>query len=137
MNQERSYLQRIHEAYPDLMVKTARLHTRDGQFSDILFVDEELIFRFPRSPHVAKAMAFEMAILSRLQRHMSLPIPNPVYHRADPQTGDLIFKRIIHAADRTRRPAPGADAASRPLLPEHVRAAAGSGRAARQRSRVI
>lgn len=91
MNQERAYLQRIHEAYPHLVVKTARLHTRDGQFSDILFVDEELIFRFPRSPHVAKEMAFEMAILSRLQRHMSLPIPNPVYHRADLQTGDLIF----------------------------------------------
>jgi aminoglycoside 2''-phosphotransferase len=84
-------LQRVTAAYPDLPIATARLHTAEGQFNDILIVNEALVFRFPRSPHVAATLAAETALLARLQGHLPLPIPNPIYHARDPQTGALHF----------------------------------------------
>ncbi|MFL5807273.1 MAG: phosphotransferase family protein [Roseiflexaceae bacterium] len=84
-------LQRITAAYPHLSIATARLHTAEGQFNDILIVNEALIFRFPRSPHVAATLAAETALLTGLQGHLPLPIPNPIYQARDPQTGALQF----------------------------------------------
>ncbi len=63
----------------------ACLHTAERQFNDILIVNESLIFRFPRSPHVAVTLAAEAALLTQLQERLPLPIPQPNYHmRARP-----------------------------------------------------
>ena len=85
------YRGQIAAAYPDLRVDSARLHTREGQFNDILIVDESLIFRFPRSPHVAATLAAEADLLLRLQGRLPLPVPNPTYRGFDPRTGALQF----------------------------------------------
>jgi aminoglycoside 2''-phosphotransferase len=77
--------------YPDLPITSVRLHTTEGQFNDILVVNEELIFRFPRSPHVAATLAVETELLARLQGHLPLPIPNPIFQAREPQTGGLLF----------------------------------------------
>jgi aminoglycoside 2''-phosphotransferase len=86
-----AYVQRVTAAYPELSIATARLHTAAGQFNDILIVNEALIFRFPRSPHIAATLAAETTLLTRLQGRLPLPIPNPIYHARDPQTGALQF----------------------------------------------
>jgi aminoglycoside 2''-phosphotransferase len=78
-------------SYPDLPIAGVRLHTAEGQFNDILVVNEELIFRFPRSPHVAATLAAETELLVRLQGHVPLAIPFPIYQARDPQTGALRF----------------------------------------------
>jgi len=88
---QQQLLQHITAAYPHLPIATARLHTAEGQFNDILIVNEALIFRFPRSPHVATTLAAETTLLARLQGRLPLPIPNPIYRAHDPQTGALQF----------------------------------------------
>lgn len=73
------YLQSIKEAYPNLDIYSARLHTMEGQFNDILFVNDNLIFRFPRYEESIIDFLKEIKILQKLQGHLSLPIPNPIY----------------------------------------------------------
>jgi aminoglycoside 2''-phosphotransferase len=85
------YRHRLTATYPDLPITSVRLHTAEGQFNDILVVNEELIFRFPRSPHVAATLAAETGLLMRIQGYLPLPIPNPIYQADDPQTGALLF----------------------------------------------
>ena len=77
MDKQEVYLQRIRTIKPELEVRTVR--TTSGQFNDIITVNDELIFRFPRSLHEANLLAYEVAILSKLQHKTTLPIPNPIY----------------------------------------------------------
>jgi aminoglycoside 2''-phosphotransferase len=74
-----SCLETLHAAYPDLEILTARLHTSGGQFSDILFVNENLIFRFPRYAEGIPGFLRETELLTKLQGQLPLPIPNPLY----------------------------------------------------------
>ncbi len=78
------YTRLIEAAYPEIEMRSARLHNQDGQFSDVVVVNEALIFRFPRSEHVAASMQREVAILAQLQGRTTLPIPNPVYTSETP-----------------------------------------------------
>src|SRR4029453_5235442 len=68
-----------------------RVPSAEGDFNDILIVNEELIFRFPRSPHVAATLAAETDLLVQLQGRLPIPIPNPIYQAHDSQTGGLRF----------------------------------------------
>lgn len=89
MNPINPHLEPIRKAYPDLQISSARLHTKEGQFSDIVIVNESLIFRFPRTPDVAIDMAYEVALLKKLQGRLPLPIPNPIY--AHFEADNLVF----------------------------------------------
>jgi aminoglycoside 2''-phosphotransferase len=73
------YCTLIQMAYPEIEIRTARLHNHDGQFSIVAVINDALIFRFPRSEQVAETMKREVAILAQLQGRLPLPIPNPVY----------------------------------------------------------
>ena len=75
-------LNTIKEIYPDLEINSARLHTSEGQFNDILFVNDDLIFRFPRYEGNIQNFLREIELLQKLQGHVSLPIPNPIFVNA-------------------------------------------------------
>lgn len=79
MDKEALYLQTIRETCPELGIHSARLHTSDGQFNDVLFINDDLIFRFPRYEESIDGFLREIEILQRLQGHLSLPIPEPIY----------------------------------------------------------
>ena len=79
MDKEALYLQAIREAYPGLDIHAARLHTGEGQFNDIIFVNDDLIFRFPRYEESINGFLREIEILQKLQGYVHLPIPDPVY----------------------------------------------------------
>ncbi|MBK8798889.1 MAG: aminoglycoside phosphotransferase family protein [Anaerolineales bacterium] len=80
-----TYLDSIREAYPQLAIKSARLHDfTEGQFNSILFVKEAgatetIVFRFPRVESALKDLPDEVHLLSGLQGHTTLPIPNPIF----------------------------------------------------------
>src|SRR5262245_30014360 len=86
-----TYRHLLTATYPDLAIASVRLHTAEGQFNDILIVNEELIFRFPRSPHVSATLAAETDLLVQLQGHLPIPIPDPIYQAHDSQTSGLRF----------------------------------------------
>ncbi len=85
------YLERVRTAYPDVALETTDVRTAGGQFNDILTINGELIFRFPRTRDAAKTLATEVAILSGLQGWLPLPVPDPTYVGTDPHTGELLF----------------------------------------------
>ncbi len=85
------YLERVRTAYPELVLETANIRTAGGQFNDILNINGELIFRFPRTPDAAKTLATEVAILRGIQARLPLPVPAPTYVGTDPHTGELLF----------------------------------------------
>ncbi len=54
-----AYLQAIQAAYPDLSIHNSCLHNKDGQYNDILIVNDEIIFRFPRYPEGVQSIQNE------------------------------------------------------------------------------
>jgi aminoglycoside 2''-phosphotransferase len=62
---------------PDLEVLTVQ---RDnGQFNDVLIVNDAWVFRFPKSPAALASLPFEVAVLRALAGRLPLAIPEPRY----------------------------------------------------------
>lgn len=74
MNQRDFYLKAIHDKYPDFAVNSV-LSNEQGQNNDILIINDEFIFRFPRYTDGIKQLEIEVAILSGIQGYITLPVP--------------------------------------------------------------
>jgi aminoglycoside 2''-phosphotransferase len=83
MDKRAIFLPIIQETYPDLAIRSARFHNSEGQFSEVLIINEDTIFRFPRYPDGIESILGEVHILSRIQGCTTLPIPNPIYTSRD------------------------------------------------------
>lgn len=81
----------IHNAYPELHIHSVRLLTNSGQFSKVMIINDSLVFRFPRSTYVAQTMIREVSILRAIKKHVTLPIPDPIYVHTDPQSNTVLF----------------------------------------------
>jgi len=77
-------LEVIRRAYPELKVHSYTFDRR-GQNNDILIVNGDLVFRFPRTARAARQLRVETAILSRLQGRTTLQVPNPIYLSLGPE----------------------------------------------------
>ena len=78
MKNQDAYLQSIHEAYPDLDVASAEFNAQ-GQNSDVVVVNGEFIFRFPKYAHVLERLKTETAILRGIQGYVTLAVPAPIF----------------------------------------------------------
>jgi aminoglycoside 2''-phosphotransferase len=79
MNKQDVLLQSIRSAYPDLRIASVEFNG-DGQNNDVLVVNGELIFRFPKYAGALKRLRIETAILTGIQGHVfSLPVPAPMF----------------------------------------------------------
>ncbi|NIV40423.1 MAG: phosphotransferase, partial [Anaerolineae bacterium] len=85
VNQD-AYLQSIRAACPDLDVVSARLNTQ-GQNSDVVVVNGEWIYRFPKYPHVLENLRTETAILEGVRGRLPLRVPDPVYLNLEQPVG--------------------------------------------------
>jgi aminoglycoside 2''-phosphotransferase len=83
-NTTSGYLQVIREAYPTFIIHSFSLNEQ-GQFNDILILNDEFIFRFPRYPPGIQALQVEAAILRSVKSQVSLPVPDPEFLHIDPQ----------------------------------------------------
>ncbi len=72
----------IQAAYPELDVTSVELNL-DGQYNTVLLVNDELIFRFPRFAAGLEQLQLETKILTAVQPHISLQIPNPIFVHLD------------------------------------------------------
>ncbi len=82
MDKLSAYIQAIRDVYPDLGIKTTQFN-QDGQFNNVLIINDESIFRFPKTEREATKLITEVALLRSLQNRVTLPIPNPVYRSAE------------------------------------------------------
>jgi len=79
MDDPTSSLQVIRRAYPELAINSVEPHNHEGQFNNLLIINDELIFRFPRYVDGVASILKEIRVLSRIQGCTTLPIPNPIY----------------------------------------------------------
>ncbi len=82
-----AYLERIRRAHPEIEIHSATLDDAAGQFNDLVLVNGELVFRFPKTPETEHSLEREAALLRALQGRLPLPVPNPIYTSTDPRTG--------------------------------------------------
>lgn len=73
-----SYVDLIQKVYPDFVVHVCE-SSEGGQFNDVLIVNREYVFRFPRYTTWAKLLACETGLLKSLQGMLPLDIPNPQF----------------------------------------------------------
>jgi aminoglycoside 2''-phosphotransferase len=73
-----AYLEAIRRSFPDVQPESIALN-RSGQNSDVLIVDGQLVFRFPRYAHVIDELVTEVGVLRALQGRLPLDIPDPTY----------------------------------------------------------
>ncbi len=86
MDKQALYLQRIREIAPALEIHTVSAKAGGGQFNAIVIVNDEMIFRFPKSQYAVSTMRKEVALLRELQHKTTLPVPDPIYVSVDSQS---------------------------------------------------
>lgn len=91
MDKRAAYLEAISGRYPGLEVRAARLHNAEGQYNDILVVNEEIIFRFPKYAEGIQSLQKEVRILNHIRGRTTLPVPNPVYTSGDERRPGKVF----------------------------------------------
>jgi aminoglycoside 2''-phosphotransferase len=79
MNTTSFYAKQIKKRYPDLEIEAIVLN-QEGQYNDVLVINNALVFRFAKVPVAAKTLRQEVVILQNLQDRISLTIPNPIYY---------------------------------------------------------
>ena len=86
MKSQDAYLQSIRAACPELDVVSAEFNAQ-GQNSDVVLVNGELIFRFPKYPHVLENLKTETAILEGVRGRLPLAVPDPIYANLEKAVG--------------------------------------------------
>lgn len=86
MKNQDAYLQSIQNAYPDLKVASAEFNAQ-GQNSDVVVINRELIFRFPKYAHVLENLKTETAILEGVRGRLPLHVPDPIYANLEEAVG--------------------------------------------------
>src|SRR5215469_4559729 len=90
MDKQIQYIQVIHDVYPDFKIETVQINEH-GQFNDILLINDETIFRFPKTLREAAKLETETAVLRSLHNRVTLPISFPVYQSKEGASIGQIF----------------------------------------------
>jgi aminoglycoside 2''-phosphotransferase len=95
MNRQEACLQSIRKAFPDLGISSIGFNDQ-GQNSDVVIVNQEFIFRFPKYPHVLEKLETETAILNGIQGHVTLAVPVPMFVNLQKTVGEaFVGYRLI------------------------------------------
>ncbi|MCI0397017.1 MAG: phosphotransferase [Chloroflexi bacterium] len=72
-------------------IQSTTLLNKEGQYNDVLVVNDNVIFRFPRYAEGVEALRREVHILRRIQGYITLPVPNPTFTAVDEKTIGQVF----------------------------------------------
>jgi aminoglycoside 2''-phosphotransferase len=90
MSKLESYESRIREIAPEIKIENLSLNC-EGLMNDIVIVNDEMVFRFPKHEYGFKHLKDEAKILHLLRNHISLEIPLLLY-----ESQDALAYRFIH-----------------------------------------
>ncbi|GHO85280.1 phosphotransferase family protein [Dictyobacter formicarum] len=79
------YLRHICRSYPELSVDNMKF-VQHGQNNDVLIVNDEFIFRFPKYRAGLRQLEIEVALLRFLRNIIMLPIPQILFDNLSAQT---------------------------------------------------
>jgi aminoglycoside 2''-phosphotransferase len=84
------FVQRINECYPTLPVDEVYFND-SGENNDVLIINNDIIFRFPRHAEGIQNLLTEATLLTELQGRLPLDIPNPLYRAFEPSEPGQAF----------------------------------------------
>ncbi|MDP7977886.1 phosphotransferase family protein [Bacillus sp. WLY-B-L8] len=90
MVRENEYVQYLEKVYPNLDVQTAYVNDI-GQNNDVLIVNENIVFRFPKYEEGIAKLIAETKLLEKIQNYVSLSIPCPSYQHFQPMEPGKVF----------------------------------------------
>jgi aminoglycoside 2''-phosphotransferase len=76
------YTQTIKLHYPEIKVISA-LVNQDGQYNDVVILNDSLVFRFAKVPDAIKTLQYEVIVQKSLQGKLPLQIPDPIYAQVE------------------------------------------------------
>jgi aminoglycoside 2''-phosphotransferase len=114
------YIRAINRRFPKLVVRTADLN-EEGQFNDVLIVNDTLVFRFARVFDAMEGLEFEAELLHNLQGRLPLPVPNPIYTHFDDEMAFMGY-RMIPGEPLRRHVLSGSSQSQRALLARQLAA---------------
>jgi aminoglycoside 2''-phosphotransferase len=89
MNVTETHLERIRACFPTLKLDAVRRNP-DGLANDVVIVNDELVFRFPKDEQARAALVREAKVLDLVRRYVSTPVP--YFER---QEDDFVMYRLI------------------------------------------
>jgi aminoglycoside 2''-phosphotransferase len=89
MNEIESYESRIRAVAPEIKIDNMTLN-REGLMNDILIVNGDVVFRFPKHEYSFKHLKTEASLLRLLRNYITLEIPQPLY-----ESDDVLAYRFI------------------------------------------
>ena len=111
MDLQIQYQKSIQTAIPDLDIRDARLVSGQNQFNDVLIVNDQTVFRFPRTEDGVGQLIREFALLRVLKNRLPIPIPDPVYeHLEDAGAGEAFMAYPLLPGEPFSRKTFGSDA---------------------------
>src|SRR5437762_13742065 len=85
-----AYEKRIHEIAPEVVITSVQLNC-EGLLNDVVIVNDEIVFRFPKHDYAFKHLKDEARILRLLRNYITLETPSPLYEGAH-----FLAYRLIH-----------------------------------------
>ncbi|HDR8174187.1 TPA: hypothetical protein QC096_005510 [Bacillus thuringiensis] len=76
MRKENEYVSYLQRVCPELQIRSAYIN-EIGQNNDVLIVNDDIVFRFPKYEKGIEKLRLETKLLERLQSFITLPIPYP------------------------------------------------------------
>ena len=83
------YLSQIRTAAHNLLFE--KVEEQNGQFNDVVIVNHEWVFRFPRYREGVQQMVTETRLLEALKNLLPLAVPSVEYQRIEPPVPGLAF----------------------------------------------
>ncbi|EJQ49278.1 hypothetical protein IEI_03110 [Bacillus wiedmannii] len=90
MKREREYVAYLQMVYPALQIESTYIN-EIGQNNDVLIVNDEIVFRFPKYEKGIEKLRLETKLLERLQSFITLPIPYPLYQLFQEEVPGKVF----------------------------------------------
>lgn len=90
MATEQDYVQRIKQVFPQFSI-TSAVRNRIGQYNDVVIVNDEWVFRFPKYPNGIDQLERETALLHAIKPYLSLPIPEPRFQQFHYKSVGYVF----------------------------------------------
>jgi aminoglycoside 2''-phosphotransferase len=108
------HIERIRASFPTLTLDSVR-HNPDGLMNDVVIVNDELVFRFPKDEAARAALAREAKALDLARRYVATPAP--YFER---QEDDFVMYRLIRGEPLYRHVILGQDERVQDYLAEQL-----------------
>ena len=95
IDKEARLLDQVRAYCPDLTWQQGRLN-EDGQYNDVLILDQAWVFRFARNAPAVATLQREHRLLTALGPRLPLPIPQPVFMQLDVGAAEQPFVGYPH-----------------------------------------